>query len=174
MPSQASSFYLSSSSLSSRLSISHGTSLSYKFRTQLFATDGIVRTVFYSIGNRFLNICYCSAQLYILNFCHLHLTKKNKANFSINKKESLFGQCQCKFDRYWCFTLCQKCDMAEAGKYANGKPSIPILNEQTLPKFLESARMEKTVNRNGSKLKLFSGTANPALSQVTCHSLYET
>ncbi|XP_027335575.1 ribose-phosphate pyrophosphokinase 1 isoform X1 [Abrus precatorius] len=58
-----------------------------------------------------------------------------------------------------------KCDMAEASNLVNGKPIIPVLNEQTLPKFLESARTEKTVNRNSNRLKLFSGTANPALSQ---------
>ncbi|XP_027335576.1 ribose-phosphate pyrophosphokinase 1 isoform X2 [Abrus precatorius] len=59
-----------------------------------------------------------------------------------------------------------KCDMAEASNLVNGKPIIPVLNEQTLPKFLESARTEKTVNRNSNRLKLFSGTANPALSQL--------
>lgn len=48
----------------------------------------------------------------------------------------------------------------------NGKPIIPIVNERTLPKFLESARLEKSVNRSSTRLKLFSGTANPALSQV--------
>ncbi|KDP30651.1 hypothetical protein JCGZ_16216 [Jatropha curcas] len=58
-----------------------------------------------------------------------------------------------------------KCDMAEPVNVGNGKPSIPILNERTLPKFLESARMEKSVNRNSTRLKLFSGSANPALSQ---------
>ncbi|XVF51928.1 hypothetical protein PTKIN_Ptkin04bG0223300 [Pterospermum kingtungense] len=58
-----------------------------------------------------------------------------------------------------------KCDLPRSVNYGNGKPTIPILNERTLPKFLESARMETTVNRNGAKLKLFSGTANPALSQ---------
>ena len=47
----------------------------------------------------------------------------------------------------------------------NGNPSIPIINERTLPKFLESARMEKSVNRTNTRLKLFSGTANPALAQ---------
>ncbi|XP_048320528.2 ribose-phosphate pyrophosphokinase 1 isoform X1 [Ziziphus jujuba] len=55
-----------------------------------------------------------------------------------------------------------KCDMAEP---SNGKPIVPILNQRTLPKFLESARVEKTVNRNSTRLKLFSGTANPALSK---------
>ncbi|XP_068305950.1 ribose-phosphate pyrophosphokinase 1-like [Pyrus communis] len=58
-----------------------------------------------------------------------------------------------------------KCGMPEPIKYGNGKPIIPIVNEPTLPKFLESARLEKSVNRDSSRLKLFSGTANPALSQ---------
>lgn len=56
--------------------------------------------------------------------------------------------------------------MAEPIKYGNGKPIIPIVNERTLPKFLESARLEKSVNRSSPRIKLFSGTANPALSQV--------
>ena len=60
----------------------------------------------------------------------------------------------------------QKCDLAEPFKNVNGKPIVPILNERTLPKFLETARMEKAVNRTSTRLKLFSGTANPALSQV--------
>ncbi|XP_009373456.2 ribose-phosphate pyrophosphokinase 1 [Pyrus x bretschneideri] len=58
-----------------------------------------------------------------------------------------------------------KCGMPEPIKYGNGKAIIPIVNEPTLPKFLESARLEKSVNRDSSRLKLFSGTANPALSQ---------
>ncbi|KAF3449481.1 hypothetical protein FNV43_RR10209 [Rhamnella rubrinervis] len=64
-----------------------------------------------------------------------------------------------------CAPIGVRCDMPEASKYPNGKPIVPILNERTLPKFLESARMEKTVNRNGNRLKLFSGTANPVLSK---------
>ena len=56
--------------------------------------------------------------------------------------------------------------MAEPPKFENGKPTIPILNEKTLPKFLESARVEKAANRNNSRIKLFSGSANSALSQV--------
>ncbi|XP_052307690.1 ribose-phosphate pyrophosphokinase 1 isoform X2 [Populus trichocarpa] len=59
-----------------------------------------------------------------------------------------------------------KCDISEPLNFGNGKPTIPVLNNQTLPKFLESARVDKTVNRNDTRLKLFSGTANPALSQV--------
>nr|AFK48413.1 unknown [Lotus japonicus] len=58
-----------------------------------------------------------------------------------------------------------KCDMSEPSNFVNGKPIVPVLNEQTLPKFMESARKEKVVSRNGNRLKLFSGAANPALSQ---------
>ncbi|WVZ24541.1 hypothetical protein V8G54_003085 [Vigna mungo] len=58
-----------------------------------------------------------------------------------------------------------KCDMSDSSNFPNGKPIIPVLNERTLPKFLESARAEKTVSRNSNRLKLFSGTANPVLSQ---------
>ncbi|KAG7569252.1 Ribose-phosphate pyrophosphokinase [Arabidopsis thaliana x Arabidopsis arenosa] len=58
-----------------------------------------------------------------------------------------------------------KCDMPESLNVENGNPSIPIINERTLPKFLESARMEKSVSRTSTRLKLFSGTANPALAQ---------
>ncbi|QCD81462.1 ribose-phosphate pyrophosphokinase [Vigna unguiculata] len=58
-----------------------------------------------------------------------------------------------------------KCDMSESSNFPNGKPIIPVLNERTLPKFLESARAETAVSRNSNRLKLFSGTANPVLSQ---------
>ncbi|KAB5564192.1 hypothetical protein DKX38_004246 [Salix brachista] len=63
------------------------------------------------------------------------------------------------------YLLCQKCDISGPLNFGNGKPAIPVLNDQTLPKFLESARVDKTVNRNNTKLRLFSGTANHALSQ---------
>ncbi|KAH1118572.1 hypothetical protein AAZX31_17G148300 [Glycine max] len=58
-----------------------------------------------------------------------------------------------------------KCDMSESSNFVNGKPIIPVLNERTLPKFMESAREAKTVSRNSNRLKLFSGRANPTLSQ---------
>ncbi|KAK3183081.1 hypothetical protein Dsin_030367 [Dipteronia sinensis] len=58
-----------------------------------------------------------------------------------------------------------RCDLAEPLNFANGKPNIPLLNERTLPKFLESARMEKTVTRSNTRIRLFSGTANPGLSR---------
>ncbi|KAF7828535.1 Ribose-phosphate pyrophosphokinase 1 [Senna tora] len=58
-----------------------------------------------------------------------------------------------------------KCDLPESSNCLNGKAIIPVLNGRTLPKILESARMENTEKRNGNRLKLFSGTANPALAQ---------
>ncbi|KAI9176348.1 hypothetical protein LWI28_001705 [Acer negundo] len=58
-----------------------------------------------------------------------------------------------------------RCDLSEPLNLTNGKPNIPILNERTLPKFLESARMEKTVTRSNTRIRLFSGTANPGLSR---------
>ncbi|KAG6792048.1 hypothetical protein POTOM_001187 [Populus tomentosa] len=60
-----------------------------------------------------------------------------------------------------------KCDISEPLNFGNGKPTIPVLNDRILPKFLESDRVEKTVSRNDIRLKLFSGTANPSLSQET-------
>ncbi|CAJ2635159.1 unnamed protein product [Trifolium pratense] len=58
-----------------------------------------------------------------------------------------------------------KCDMTGPSNLVNGKPIIPVINDKTLPKFMESATTDKIVSRNASKLKLFSGTANPTLSQ---------
>ncbi|XP_022155557.1 ribose-phosphate pyrophosphokinase 1-like [Momordica charantia] len=58
-----------------------------------------------------------------------------------------------------------KCNLPESGRYGNGKPIIPILNERSLPEFLESARMGRPIDRSNNRLKLFSGTANRALSQ---------
>ncbi|KAL1195805.1 Ribose-phosphate pyrophosphokinase 2 [Cardamine amara subsp. amara] len=58
-----------------------------------------------------------------------------------------------------------KCNLAKSLKLGNGR--IPMINETTIPKFFDSSRLEKSesVSRNNTKLKLFSGTANPALSQ---------
>ncbi|XP_016478361.2 ribose-phosphate pyrophosphokinase 1 [Nicotiana tabacum] len=46
-----------------------------------------------------------------------------------------------------------------------GKPRVPIINDGTLPKFLQAKRLENAVSRNNSRLKIFTGTANPSLSQ---------
>ncbi|KAF5960105.1 hypothetical protein HYC85_001314 [Camellia sinensis] len=55
-----------------------------------------------------------------------------------------------------------KCDLGEP---LNGKPCIPILVDGAPPKFLASKRLESAFNRNNTRLKIFSGTANPSLSQ---------
>ncbi|GAV65414.1 Pribosyltran domain-containing protein/Pribosyltran_N domain-containing protein [Cephalotus follicularis] len=69
-----------------------------------------------------------------------------------------------------CASNTVRCDLPEQLNIQNGKPVIPILNERTLPKFLETARMEKTSNGNSTRLRLFSGSANPALSrEIACY-----
>ncbi|KAE9613742.1 putative ribose-phosphate diphosphokinase [Lupinus albus] len=58
-----------------------------------------------------------------------------------------------------------KCGLPESSNTMNRKPIIPVVIDRKLPKFIESERAERTVNKNGNRLKLFSGTANPVLSQ---------
>lgn len=54
--------------------------------------------------------------------------------------------------------------MIEPLKYDNGTPCISILNNN----FLDSKfHLGNTVNKNDTRLRIFSGTANPALSQVS-------
>nr|XP_009781987.1 PREDICTED: ribose-phosphate pyrophosphokinase 1, chloroplastic-like isoform X3 [Nicotiana sylvestris] len=53
----------------------------------------------------------------------------------------------------------------ERSEPVNGKPRVPIINDGTLPKFLQAKRLENAVSRNNSRLKIFTGTANPSLSQ---------
>ncbi|KAL3645585.1 ribose-phosphate pyrophosphokinase [Castilleja foliolosa] len=56
-----------------------------------------------------------------------------------------------------------KCELTEP---LNGKPIVPVLNDQMLPKFPQSKRSENAVNKNSNnRIKIFSGTANSALSQ---------
>ncbi|KAM3322233.1 ribose-phosphate pyrophosphokinase 1 isoform X1 [Capsicum chacoense] len=55
-----------------------------------------------------------------------------------------------------------KCEISEP---VNGKPSVPIINDGTLSKFLQARRLPNAVGRNNNRLKIFTGTANPSLSQ---------
>ncbi|KAL3834960.1 hypothetical protein ACJIZ3_009696 [Penstemon smallii] len=57
-----------------------------------------------------------------------------------------------------------KCELTEP---VNGKPRVPILNDQIFPTFLQKKRLDNLVNRKDSntRLKLFSGIANTTLSQ---------
>ncbi|KAG2320524.1 hypothetical protein Bca52824_013737 [Brassica carinata] len=69
-----------------------------------------------------------------------------------------------------CVSNSAKCNLPKALNLGNGKASIPITNGTTLPNYFDSSsRLEKPVSSSSraanTKLKLFSGTANPALSQ---------
>ncbi|KAI8546776.1 hypothetical protein RHMOL_Rhmol07G0146100 [Rhododendron molle] len=61
-----------------------------------------------------------------------------------------------------CLRNVVKCSLSEP---LNGKPCVPILNDGSLSKFLASKRLESAVHRSNNRLKIFSGTANPSLSQ---------
>ncbi|XP_043716950.1 ribose-phosphate pyrophosphokinase 1 [Telopea speciosissima] len=63
-----------------------------------------------------------------------------------------------------------RCDLVEPLKYFNGKPGIPVHNGQSVPSFLSSIQPESTINRSDTRLRIFSGTANPSLSQeIACN-----
>ncbi|XP_034709600.1 ribose-phosphate pyrophosphokinase 1 [Vitis riparia] len=63
-----------------------------------------------------------------------------------------------------------RCNLVEPVKFNNGRPFIPVLREPTLPNFLSSKDMDATINKNDTRLRIFSGTANPALSQeIACY-----
>lgn len=66
-----------------------------------------------------------------------------------------------------------KCSLVEPLKYENGKPCIPIFSsEQPIPSRLASnaAHLEDAFDKNGTRLRIFSGTANPSLSQeIACY-----
>ncbi|TMW92322.1 hypothetical protein EJD97_013213 [Solanum chilense] len=57
----------------------------------------------------------------------------------------------------------------EINEPANEKPNVPIINDVILPTFLQAKCSENAVTRDNTKLnpklKLFSGTANPSLSE---------
>ncbi|XP_052171336.1 ribose-phosphate pyrophosphokinase 1-like [Diospyros lotus] len=61
-----------------------------------------------------------------------------------------------------CFSNVVKCDLGET---LNGKPCLPVLSNGALPSFFSSKRLESATNRNNTRLKIFSGTANPSLSK---------
>ncbi|CAN8290326.1 unnamed protein product [Cochlearia groenlandica] len=65
-----------------------------------------------------------------------------------------------------CLSRFARCNLPKGMNVGNGNARIPIINETTIPKYFDSSRLEKSsVSRNNTKLKLFSGTGNPALSQ---------
>lgn len=58
--------------------------------------------------------------------------------------------------------------MGEPLKYANGKPCIPLFkSEEMVPNFLtRNTHLANAASKNDTRLRIFSGTANPSLSQV--------
>lgn len=59
----------------------------------------------------------------------------------------------------------QMCKCVEPLNFDNGKPCIPVIKDHTLPGFMS---MDPGVPRGGdSRIRIFSGTANPALAQVS-------
>lgn len=54
-------------------------------------------------------------------------------------------------------------------KYENGKPRVPFPSGGLVapPNILApTMNLENVINKNDTRLRIFSGTANPALSQV--------
>ncbi|CAL8120456.1 unnamed protein product [Prunus armeniaca] len=65
-----------------------------------------------------------------------------------------------------------RCNVGEPLKYANGKPSTPLLKtEEMAPNFLATEKhLVNATTKNDTRLRIFSGTANPALSQeIACN-----
>ena len=61
----------------------------------------------------------------------------------------------------------QSSNLAEQLKFVQNGIGI----EQDFPSFLTSKHLEQAVNGNDNRLRIFSGTANPPLAQVTWLSL---
>ncbi|XP_012857337.1 PREDICTED: LOW QUALITY PROTEIN: ribose-phosphate pyrophosphokinase 1-like [Erythranthe guttata] len=80
-----------------------------------------------------------------------------------SSSSSLFSRSSFPHSTFFHRRTAVKCELTEP---VNGKPFVPVLNDQILPKFLQSKRLENAVNKNSNnKIKIFSGTANSALSQ---------
>eukprot|EP00262_Sarcandra_glabra_P005949 TRINITY_DN17916_c0_g2_i1.p1 TRINITY_DN17916_c0_g2~~TRINITY_DN17916_c0_g2_i1.p1 ORF type:complete len:372 (+),score=50.54 TRINITY_DN17916_c0_g2_i1:82-1116(+) len=63
-----------------------------------------------------------------------------------------------------------KCRLVEPLRFDNGAPCLPVISDQTFPNFMPSRHPEVTVNKNDTRLRIFSGTANPSLSQeIACY-----
>ncbi|PON56728.1 Ribose-phosphate diphosphokinase [Parasponia andersonii] len=68
-----------------------------------------------------------------------------------------------------------RCNLVEPMKYENGKPQVPLLTGGgggvALPNiFAPRMNLENAISKNDTRLRIFSGTANPALSQeIACY-----
>ncbi|KAG5538811.1 hypothetical protein RHGRI_019382 [Rhododendron griersonianum] len=87
---------------------------------------------------------------------------------------SLFSTNKVRCRRLPCRNAVVTCNLGEPLKYMyNGKPSVPIIGGEqvTFPSFLVSNQHEADpFKKNDTRLRIFSGTANPALSQeIACY-----
>ncbi|XP_073014443.1 ribose-phosphate pyrophosphokinase 1 [Typha latifolia] len=58
------------------------------------------------------------------------------------------------------------CRLVEPLKSENGSPPcVSVLNDQMFPSFLTTPHLQETRNQHDTRLRIFSGTANPALAQ---------
>lgn len=66
---------------------------------------------------------------------------------------------------------CVRCSLVEPLRFDNGRARIPVLrSEQAVPGFMTSKELVNTINQSDTRLRIFSGTANPALSQeIACY-----
>ncbi|XP_054781569.1 ribose-phosphate pyrophosphokinase 1 isoform X3 [Prosopis cineraria] len=65
-----------------------------------------------------------------------------------------------------------RCNLVEPLKFKNGKPNDVIVNGgNSIPSFLApNSRVHDSIFKNDTRLRIFSGTANPALSQeIACY-----
>ncbi|GAB4844224.1 ribose-phosphate pyrophosphokinase 1, variant 2 [Ancistrocladus abbreviatus] len=64
-----------------------------------------------------------------------------------------------------------RCNLAEQLRVEDGTPCVPgFVTDPSLPSFLASKHLDNTINKNDTRLRIFSGTANPALAQeIACY-----
>nr|KJB76298.1 hypothetical protein B456_012G081900 [Gossypium raimondii] len=65
-----------------------------------------------------------------------------------------------------------RCSLVEPLKFENGKPHFPLLTSgPAFPTFLSpNSHFQNDINKHDTRLRIFSGTANPALAQeIACY-----
>ncbi|TYI35972.1 hypothetical protein ES332_A03G111500v1 [Gossypium tomentosum] len=66
----------------------------------------------------------------------------------------------------------KRCSLVEPLKFKNGKPHFPLLaSDPAFPTFFSpNSHFQNDINKHDTRLRIFSGTANPALGQeITCY-----
>ncbi|CAN6463813.1 unnamed protein product [Victoria cruziana] len=60
--------------------------------------------------------------------------------------------------------------LAESLHFNNGTPRVPVFGEQAVPGLFMSKNTEELIPKSDTKLRIFSGTANPLLAQeIACY-----